>query len=168
MFDEKSLSNWDAILFLLRHQMYKPGAFVKLRRWQRLCGVVWNTPSEQNMAAQTYTHTPQCPTSRTPKTGFIQLILLFLLSSFPRVECDIGPLTNTHTRVVSKVFPTDFASRKVRTVETVWNEANSDTERTQSSSSHVVVSVSARWLLRPRRRQRTKKQGTFASNVKAH
>lgn len=67
------------------------------------------------------------------------------------------PHQYTHTRrVVSKVFPTDFASRKVRTVEAVWNEANSDTERTQSSSSHVVVSVSARWLLR--RRQRTKKR----------
>lgn len=112
---------------------------------------------------------PRPNVTYTPQTGSIQLILLFSLFPFLCVECDIGPhhqYTHTTRRVVSKVFPTDFASRKVRTVETVWNEAYFGTLNAHSQAQESSCCKCERRLRRPR--QRTKKRALLRRTVKAH
>lgn len=91
-----------------------------------------------------------------------------LVRSFPRVRHRPPSPIHTHTtrRVVSKVFPTDFASRKVRTVETVWNEAYFGTLNAHSQAQESRCCKCERRLRRPR--QRTKKRALLRRTVKAH
>lgn len=173
MFDEKSLSNWDAILFLLRHQVYKPGAFcVKLRRWQRSNVGVLDYPLRRRAKhACSHAHYPE-PTSRTTHKLVSSSLFFFFLSSPSMCRVRHRPphqYTHTTRCVVSKVFPTDFASRKVPTVETVWNEAYFGTlnAHSQAQESRCCKCERARWLLR-RPRQRTKKRALLRRTAKAH